>query len=500
MSGAPSRIVVVGRDAALWLSATVLRHALAPAGVAVVAIELPTELGAAAAYVSLPPLEALHHKLGLDEAALLRATGGTFSLGHNVVGPAGGMAPFFLAHGSYGAPIDGNGFFPYWVKARRFGLGATLDDFCLTATAARQGRMLLPDEETELFGRTDYGYHLPALLYVAALKARATKLGIAAHHAREIHVEQDAETGAIDAVRLDDGTRIEGDFFIDASGVEALLIGQSLGVSRDGWRAAFVADRRLTARTAPFTSVPSYAEIRIGTAGWVALHASQAATHICHAFASSEQDDEAALTFAETLSGLTLSDPAVTAVEQGISEQAWSANCVAIGAASGTFDPLFDMELHTIQLGLVHLLSLFPAGSSFSAERAEYNRITRSAYERVRDFQSAFHAVNRFSAAGFWAAARAAAAPGTVTHKIATFRARGDIAPMEDETFAPDLWQALFIGLGETPESWPPAIDRTPPERMKEEFRRILGFIGKKVLEQPTHDSYLRGLSRSEAA
>ena len=48
-----------------------------------------------------------------------------------------------------------------------------------------------------------------------------------------------------------------------------------------------------------------------------------------------------------------------------------------------------------------------------------------------------------------------------VAHKIATFRARGEIPPMEDETFAPDFWRALFVGLGEMPESWPPAIDRT---------------------------------------
>jgi tryptophan halogenase len=500
MSGAPNRIVIVGRDAALWLSATVLRHALAPAGVSVVAVELPSDLGAASAYVSLPPLEALHNKLGLDEAAVLRATGGSFSLGHNVVAPAGGLPPFLLAHGSYGAPIDGANFFPYWVKARRFGLGAALEDFCLTAMAARQGRMLLPDEETEAFGRTDYGYHLPALFYVAMLKARASKMGIDVHHTRTVDPELQGETGAIGAVRLDDGTRVEGDFFIDASGAEALLIGQSLGTAREGWRSAFIADRRLTARAAPFASVPAYAEIRIGSTGWLALHATQAATFVCHVFASSEQDDEAAMASAEALSGLKLSEPIITAVDQGMSEQIWSANCVAIGAAACSFDPLFDVDLHAIQLGIVHLLSLFPVGRSFAAERAEYNRIARSSFERLRDFQSAFHAANRFGATGFWAEQRAATAAATVTHKIATFRARGDIAPMEDETFAPDLWQAMFTGLGERPESWRPAIDRTSPDHMKAEFRRILSFIGKKILEQPTHGSYLKSLCRSEAA
>jgi len=41
------------------------------------------------------------------------------------------------------------------------------------------------------------------------------------------------------------------------------------------------------------------------------------------------------------------------------------------------------------------------------------------------------------------------------------------------------------------PDSWPPAIDTTPPERMKDGFRKILGFVGSKVREQPTHDTYL---------
>jgi hypothetical protein len=35
---------------------------------------------------------------------------------------------------------------------------------------------------------------------------------------------------------------------------------------------------------------------------------------------------------------------------------------------------------------------------------------------------------------------------------------------------------------------------------MKAEFRRILGFVKDKVLEQPTHDESLKRLSRSEAA
>jgi tryptophan halogenase len=317
------------------------------------------------------------------------------------------------------------------------------------------------------------------------------------HHARSIAAEQQSD--AISAITLEDGTYIAGDLFIDASGTDAVLIGP-LGEGCQDWQPIFVADRSLTAHAAPFAQVPAYSEIRIGDSGWLTLHASQAATHITYAFTSDLQDDEAALAAAHALSGLKLLDPVLAPIEQGCRDHAWSANCVAIGSAACAFDPLFDVDLHAIQLGIVHLLSLFPVSGDLAAERAEYNRITRSAFDRMRDFQSTFYAFNRFGAAGFWAKARDAASPPEVCHKIAIFRARGDVAPMEDESFAQDLWQALFVGLGEMPESWPPAIDRTPPQRMKEEFRRILGFVKDKVLEQPTHDAYLRGLCRSEAA
>ena len=77
-------------------------------------------------------------------------------------------------------------------------------------------------------------------------------------------------------------------------------------------------------------------------------------------------------------------------------------------------------------------------------------------------------------------------------HKIATFRARGDVAAYEDETFTIDDWQALLIGHGVWPESYDPAVERTSPEIMQRELGRVLSFIKAKVEEQPSHSDYLQ--------
>jgi tryptophan 7-halogenase len=493
-----SRVVVLGRDADLWLCAVAISRALGPAGVHVVAIELPTRLKLSQTSATLPPLEAFHAKLGIKEPSLIRTTGGSFSFGQNFVAISGRAPNFFHAWGAYGAPIDGTAFFPCWLKATRHGLNISLQDFCLTAVAAKNGRMLLPDEATSAFGRTDYGYHLQTMAYVGYLKALSATLGVKIVEAQNVSVERE-ETGSIAALALDGSLRVEGQFFIDATGEDAILIGQSLGVACESWREYFSVDRVLSARAPAFTSTPPFAEIRTARVGWTALHPNQVATGVIHAYSNRLSSDEAALESAAAAAGVKLADVSVHSVSPCVRSRVWEGNCVAVGGSAGIFDPIHDVDLHALQLGVVHLLSLFPVTEKFTAERAEYNRIMRSYYERIRDFQCAFYALASFDG-DFWQQARDQAVPEPLAHKIATFRARGDIAPMENETFLPDSWQALFTGLGVMPDSWPPNIDRISPNRFQEEFRRALDFIKAKVLEQPTLGGYLDGLCRSATA
>jgi tryptophan 7-halogenase len=495
-----SRVVVMGRDVDLWLCVNAIGRALGPAGVNVIAIELPTRLRTSEISATLPPLEAFHSKLGIKEPSLIRATAGSFSFGQNFVAGVGlaRTSNFFHAWGAYGAPIDGSAFFPCWLKATRYGLKLSFQDFCLTAVAAKNGRMLLPDEATSAFGRTDYGYHMQTVAYAGYLKSIAAKLGVKIYEAQQGLVERD-ETGSIAALIIDGSLRIEGQLFIDATGADAILVGRSLDVPSEDWRQYSTVDRVLSARAPAFTKTPPFAEIRITDVGWTALHPSQVTTGVLHAYSSECLSDEAALESASAAAAAKLDDVSFHAVNPCVRSRVWEGNCVAVGGSACVLDPIHDVDLHALQLGVVHLLSLFPVTAQFAAERAEYNRIMRSHYERIRDFQCAFYALAPFESE-FWRRARGQSVPQTLSHKIATFRARGQIAPMEDETFLPDSWQAIFIGLGVAPESWPPAIDRIPPNLFKEEFHRTLEFIKGKVLEQPTHDGYIDSIGRSSAA
>lgn len=479
-----TRVVILGRDAPLWLAASVLQAALRPSGATVTAIELPTKLYASDVYATLPGIEALHGLLGLDERDLLRGTRGAYSLGQNVVDMLGGVPAFLNAYGGYGAPIDEQDFFGYWVKARDAGMPAGFADFSLTAAAARQGRVMIPDEASEAYGRADYGYHLPAIAYAGGLKSVATRIGVGVVAANHILVDRD-DAGAITAL-IAHGQRIEGDLFIDATGDDAALIDVTLGVAQDSWRKWFPVDRVFSARGPAFDPIPTYAELRAWHGGWTTLYPGQAATHIVHAYASAQIGDQDALRGAGSASGLTLSDVVLRASNPGCRETIWAHNCVAIGTAACALDPMHNFELHGVQLGLVALLAHFPTGSGAALSRAEYNRIMRTSFERLRDYQAAFYALAPFPGL-FWHAAREAAPPVTLAHIIATFRARGELPPMEEDSIPSDHWRALLIGLGVTPDSWPPRIESTDDTEVAAQFRRMLGFVKETVSRQPTH-------------
>ncbi len=497
MKNVARHIVIVGTDAPAWLSACVLHYALAPAGVRVTVVELPGRARPADVFATLPALEPLHTRLRIDEAKLIGATRGAFTLGKLFTDSAGHAAPFFHAYGSTGTRIEKKEFLPHWLKAHRAGFPVGFTEFCLTAAAARHGRMLVPDPEVEGFGFTDYGYHLPAIPYGAWLRALALRRGVQVHAAQSVAACLEAG-GDIEALDLDGGRQVVGDFFLDVTGGDASLIGAALGVATESWRPSFMADRALTAFGAPLPAAPIYSEVRACAEGWVSLQASQVCTHVLHAYSSESYShaggDEAALRTLARVTRMELRDAAIRPLEPGRRAYAWQRNCVAIGESACRFDPIHAVDLQAVQVGLVHLLPLFPVSADYGVERAEYNQNVRAAFERIRDFQQAHYRLNRYGTSPFWQKGRAAQPGSELAHKIDAFRARGDVVYYEDETFAIDDWQSLLLGHGVLPETYDPAVDRTSQEVVEREFWRILAFIAKKVGEQMSHTEYLQSV------
>ncbi len=483
-----ARVVIVGRDAALWLSALALRRALGATGPEIQAIELPGLLQAPDIHPTLPALEAFHRLLGIDEHDLLKRTRGAFTLGQSFVNFSGPRPPFFHAYGSHGIALGRVPFFQILLRARQGGLTVPFEDFSLTGAAARQNRFVVPDSDTESFARTDYGYHLPARAYAAYLKDRTVASGITVMPARAVTVERDAQTGDVAAVHAG-GSRIAGDLFIDASGAEAVLMRQ-VDVPFESWRPWFGFDRVLSVAGPRLKNLPPYAQIRAQASSWLGLHAAQNATHLIHIYNSAYLGDDQALASAGIVSGLALGDGVVSPLEPGRTTHAWSGNCVAIGEAACVFDPIDSVALQAVQLGLVHLLALFPQGGDMTAERNEYNRLTGLGFTHLRDFQLTHSVCNRIDSR-FWDLARAVPVPESLQIRLDAFRARG-LAPLSDEdSFHADSWHAVLLGHGVEPQSFEPMVETLRDEDVAQHLRRLLGHIRDQVQAMTSHDAYL---------
>jgi tryptophan halogenase len=479
-----NHLVIAGRDAPLWLTAATLVRALSPSGLRVSVVELPAKAGPGDLHASLPALEALHHQLRLDEKGLLARVGGAYTLGWNFADALGSVPPFLHPFGALGSPIGGQDFFAHWLRARRHGLSVPLEDFSLAAAAARQGRLFIPDAASEEYGRSDYGYHLPALPYAAVLKELAIRGGVALVPARSLSVVR--EGGLITGLMLEDGQRVEGDFYLDVTGSDAQLIAGP-GNGLEPWD--FPADRVLTARGPRMKALPPYAEVRGFNQGWIALRPAQSGTYLTAVWRSGPGEADV-LRRLPPLCGFAPEDAVGRGSAPGLRARAWDGNCVALGQATVRLDPLHDLDLLALQQGLVHLLAHFPRHGSFRAAQAEYNRLTRAHFTHLRDFQAMHYHLARH-VGPFWDSARDLPLSADLFHRLSLFRARGELAPWDEDDLAPDSWRAFLAGHGLVPDTYPPALDLIPAEELKAQLRAMLGFVKTQVLRQPTHDAYL---------
>jgi tryptophan halogenase len=487
----PSRIrkvVIVGRDEALWLAANILRASFFRTGLEIVAVELPSVIWSADVVPTLRSLAAVHDQLGIREAPLMALTQGTYSLGQRFSNFAKTRPAFIHGFGSCGWPINQAPFHHYWVKARASGLKAEFDDFSLNAVAARQGRFFLPDEETDKIAECAYAYHMDAKAYCQALKQLALKGGIGHLPAARLdNVSHNPENGHITAVSLSKGQSVDGDLFIDATGAESLLLGQALETEFESWKRWFPCDRLLTTSGPPLLPLPSFSQVSAFRSGWVGQFPLRDRTAIRQVYSSVEMDEQEALESAAIVTSMRFgAESILTPYAAGRRQVAWSGNCVGIGEAAAVFDPINNVGNQAILVGLAHLMSLIPLDSEMATERKEYNLNVISSFERIRDYQICHYKLNQRYNQPLWDHCREMGLPDSLAYKIELFKARGHLVHYDDETFIDSDWWSMLIGHGLIPRAYDPVVDQLPDSEIVQRFQHMLSTIkGRVTAMQP---------------
>ena len=182
-----------------------------------------------------------------------------------------------------------------------------------------------------------------------------------------VDVRLDAESGFIESLKLDDGSSVSGDLYIDCSGFRGLLIEQALETGYDDWTHWLPCDRAVAMQCESADPLTPYTRATARTAGWQWRIPLQHRTGNGHVFSSAYvSEDEATQTLVDNLDGAPLTEPRVLRFTTGRRRKFWHRNCVALGLASGFLEPLESTSIHLVQSGVEPAHQPVP-GSGFLA-------------------------------------------------------------------------------------------------------------------------------------
>jgi tryptophan halogenase len=496
------RIVIVGGGTAGWMAAAALSRLLRDGRTSITLVE-SDEIGTVGVgEATIPPIRNFNEMLGIDENDFLARTYGTFKLGIEFVDWTRLGHRYLHPFGRFGADMEAISFHQFWLKFRARGEAGELDDYNLCAVAARKGRFAPPSgNPNSVLSTLSHAYHFDASLYAGYLRDYCERRGVVRREGRVVDVSLRPEDGFIEAVTLEDGSRIEGNLFIDCSGFRGLLIEQALETGYEEWTRWLPCDRAVAVPSVQPGAPLPYTRSTARAAGWQWRIPLQHRLGNGYVYSSGHiSEEEATETLLANLEGPALAEPRHLRFTTGRRKKAWNRNVVALGLASGFLEPLESTSIHLIQAGISKLLALFPDLGFNPALANEYNRLTDIQTEQIRDFLILHYQATERDDSAFWRDCQAMEIPDSLLRKLELFRANGRLFRYEDELFSETSWLAVLLGQGITPSTYDPLVETVPEEPVKETLARMAALMASTAEKMPRHAEWIARNCSAQAA
>jgi len=498
---APVRsVVIVGGGTAGWMTAASLAHRLNRLGVSITLVESSAVGTIGVGEATVPAIRRYFESLGLNPFEVMKATNGTIKLGIEFDGWRQEGHSFMHPFGRYGLEAGPVAFHHLWNRLRNHGDAGTLDEYAMGVQLARAGRVSLPPSNPRVdFEHFDWAVHFDASRFAAFLRTFAEALGVRRIDARVAEVLRDGETENIRGIRLDSGDVLTAALFIDCSGFHRLLIEKSLQSGFVDWRHWLMCDRAvaLPCAAANPEAIEPYTRSRAMDAGWTWRIPLQNRVGNGYVYSSDHITDEQALTdLRAELEGDVLGEPNFVKFRAGHVRRFWIGNCIAIGLSSGFLEPLESTSISLIQMGVDKLLHFWPDSPCAPELAAEYNRLSITEFERIRDFIVLHYSANGRQSEGdkgaLWRYCREMPLPDTLTRKIALYRSRGLIQQFDSESFFDPSWLCMYGNLGIEAASWDPLTDLLPLPELEDVTRRVREDIARIARGATPHREFLK--------
>ena len=406
--------VIVGGGTAGWIAAFILQDSARKAGLdarfsVVESSKIPTvgvgEATTAAFRVFLK-------QFGIDEFEFFRKTEATFKLGirhedwrrkgYTYYGPIDD--PHQVVKPPPGAPSD-------YLNVYSVSAGRPVQDMHLFGPLLERKKApyaLKADGSLIPLGPFHHAYHFDQALVGKFLKSKSKDVEIV--DAVVAGVERDGESGDIKALVMEDGLRLEGDFFIDATGFRKRLIVGELQAPWISYAHELPVNRALPfwLEIRPGEEIANYTRAWAQSSGWMWQIPTQYRYGCGYVYSDEFLSPEEAKREVETALGREIEVRSDIRFSIGRLEKAWIGNCLAVGLSSSFLEPLESTSIH----GTIVQMMLFAAhymsnpADNTQAQRDDYNTRVGRQVDDFRTFVNTHYLTERDDTP-FWREVRA---------------------------------------------------------------------------------------------
>jgi tryptophan halogenase len=464
MNDSINRIVIVGGGSAGWLSAGLLASEhIARSGrdVSITLVESPDVQTIGVGEGTWPTMRSTLQKIGLSETEFLTACSASFKQGTKFVGWVTGEEddtyyhPFTVPAGYASLNLV-----PFWQAQR--------DSISFVDAVSVQGRVcdhdLAPKQATtpEYAAVVNYAYHLDAGKFAELLQRHCTeKLGVR-HVLDHVTAINGTQGGDIESLSTAGSGDLEGDLFIDCTGMASMLLGKHFGIGyRD--RSHVLFNDSALALQVPYADqggpIASQTISTAQSAGWIWDIALTTRRGIGYTYSSRHTTDDAAeaelRAYVERLPGMetgSLSPRKIT-FRPGHREKFWHRNCVAVGMAAGFLEPLEASALVLVELAGKMISEELPVSRTVMDIVAKrYNDVFLYRWDRIIDFLKLHYVLSKRSDSDYWVDNRdPETIPESLQQLLRLWRYQppwhNDFAQRE-EIFSSASYQYVLYGMG----------------------------------------------------
>jgi tryptophan halogenase len=505
VTNAIRHVVVLGGGSAGWITAALLAFehgGSEPAALKISLIESPDTPAIGVGEGTWPSMRDTLKRIGVHEADLIRECDAAFKQGSRFDGWVNGgpedryYHPFSLPQGYGEADLVAG-----WLQS---GTDRPFAEYVSPQPHLCHEHLAPKQVSTPEFGAiANYGYHFDAVKMGHFLRRHSVnKLGVL-YIADEVTAVRSHENGDISALHTRGHGDIEGDLFIDCSGMSSVLLGQHYGIALQSQQHVLFNDSALAIQVPYADENTPLASATVSTAhaeGWtwdIGLPARRGVGLVYSSAHTSLDAATIALHQHIVRSGGPTELPAPRQIRftPGYRARFWHRNCVAVGLSAGFIEPLEASALAMVELSAAMIRDEMPTNrADVDLVARRFNDAFSYRWERIIDFLKLHYLLSQRSDSDYWREHRTVQSiPERLGELMQLWKHRvpyrNDLFRNE-EVFPAASYQYVLYGMGFKPTLAPTRSDRL--EQAKAAFQKAATNTKRLMGGLPRHRDLIR--------